>query len=958
MDDFLLSLFGCAVVLGIIAVPIVIVVVIFRRFGRLEAEIAALRGQLAQLGAGARPTAQPAVQPAAAVAPAAAGEPAAPAAEAARPPSVETVVTVPTPAFFETRAVAEPPAGAAAPAAEAPPDRPPSVETVVSMPLPAQFETRAAGAPAAAAPAAAAPARAPAPAPARPAKPGRSLEETLWTRLPVWIGAIALALAAAYLVKLSIDAGYFGPAMRVTLGVVLGVALLGAGEWLRKSSDYVAKGLSAAGIAALFVSFFAATSLYGLIGPPAGFGLMALTTATAVALSLRQGYIVAVVGLLGGFLTPALAGTAASSSPVLFVYLLLLEIGLLAVSRRRDWGSLPLLALVGGLLWVLARVGGEPTAGDSLWIGLFLLFTTGLFLLGLSALRQLGGAAAGVVAERPYLQAFRWLAVGGSLVAMVTLLATRDYGTQEWVFFGLIAGGAFVLARLDERYHAFAWVAAGLITLLLGAWAGQLRTSPERAGDFVATHLVFGILIAAGAYAAHFGSRFPGRFASLSAAAGVAYLLMQYFHSAQLGTAHLSWGAISLGLAVVYTLAALPAARRRPADAAAEAPLAALAVGATTLLSLAVPLELERQWLTVAWALEVWALMWLARRLSVGALRVCAALLSVLVAGRLLLNPEVISYPIGRAPVFNWLLYGYGIPLLAFVAAARLERQSGRETRLGEAFQWLAQAFAYALVSLEIRHFFYRDAGNLGLLAPGATDTHLVEWGTYASFWLLLVFLEVWAGDRLAGQGRPSRPLLWGTRFAYLGVTAVTLLFTALVLNPLWNAEYVGATPVFNWLLWIYGLPALLRFLLALRFERRGELWLARTGYLAALLEVFLLITFEVRQAFQGSRLDSGVPSTAESYAYSFAWIALAFVMAVIGVRADRKGLRYGSALIMLVAVFKVFLVDTSNLEGIFRVLSLFGLGVALFLLAYLYRRFVFPPEAADEAAAKDSGAP
>jgi uncharacterized membrane protein len=100
------------------------------------------------------------------------------------------------------------------------------------------------------------------------------------------------------------------------------------------------------------------------------------------------------------------------------------------------------------------------------------------------------------------------------------------------------------------------------------------------------------------------------------------------------------------------------------------------------------------------------------------------------------------------------------------------------------------------------------------------------------------------------------------------------------------------------------------------------------------------------------------VPSTAESYAYSFAWIALAFVMAVIGVRADRKGLRYGSALIMLVAVFKVFLVDTSNLEGIFRVLSLFGLGVALFLLAYLYRRFVFPPEAADETAAKDPGAP
>ena len=114
---------------------------------------------------------------------------------------------------------------------------------------------------------------------------------------------------------------------------------------------------------------------------------------------------------------------------------------------------------------------------------------------------------------------------------------------------------------------------------------------------------------------------------------------------------------------------------------------------------------------------------------------------------------------------------------------------------------------------------------------------------------------------------------------------------------------------------------------------------------MAALLEIFLLITFQVRQAFQGNRLDAGAPSTAENYAYSFAWLALAFVMAVIGVRAGHRGLRFGSALIMLLAVFKVFLFDTANLEGLFRVLSLFGLGVALFVLAYLYRRFVFPPK-------------
>lgn len=964
MDDFALGLFGCVIVLGIVIAPIALFVSLFRRLGTVERQLLELRSGVERAEAAARfaaarvrdlpPSSEEAVTPASeAVAPVEAPAPVP--TPAATPPSADTVVSMPAPAYFETRAAAEP-----APAAP----KPPSADTVVSTPLPAMFETRASGAPASppapatATPTAtptAAPTAAPAAAPtatppARLAKPGRSLEETLSTRLPVWIAAVAIALGAAYGVKYSFDQGWIGFGLRVALGVLLGVGLLVGGEWLRKGSDYVAKGLSAAGIAALFVSFFAATSLYQLIPPAAGFALMALTTATAVALSLRQGYIVAIVGLLGGFITPALAGTAAESSGVLFAYLLLLEIGLVFVAKKRSWGALPVLTLLGGLVWVFSRLG-SPSHVDSLFIGLFLVATTGLFLLGLSTLGQ-------AIAERrqagqlPYLPALRWISLAGALLAMAGLLSSRDYGTLEWAFLGLIAAGAFVLARLEEDYHGLAWFAAGAVTFLLFGYVGVLGPHPERAGAFITTHLIFGGLIVAGAFAAHFRSRYPGRFAALASLAGLVYLLTEYFNSVRLGIDGLSWGAISLGLAVVYTAFALPAAQRRAADPGAEAPLAAFAVGATCFLSLALPLELERQWLTVAWALEVWALLWLAERIRVKELRTFAEILCVVVAVRLLFNPEVLSYPIGTTPIFNWLLYGYGIPLAAFVMAARLARRQKVGARLEEGLEWLAQAFAFALVSLEIRHFFYRDAGNLGQLESGATGTHLVEWGTYGTFWLLLVLLQLWVGDRVSGPAGPDRPLRWGPRLAYAGVTGLTVLFTGLVLNPLWNAEYVGETPILNWLLWIYGVPAALRMVLAASFERRGQRWLARLGNVAGLLEIFLLITFEVRQFFQGSRLDAGSPSLGENLAYSLAWIALAFAMALVGVRAASKGLRFGSAIIMGVAVFKVFLFDTSSLEGIFRVLSLFGLGGALFVLAYLYRRFVFPP-----GADKDDGA-
>lgn len=950
MDDFFLGLLGCSVLLGILVVPIVLIVAIFRRFSRLEKELGELRAQVGWYWA----RSQEATRAAAA---SASGE-AAPVAVADAQPAVaapdtlaapdtpvaaDTVVTMPAPAYFETRVA--PPATETVPAVSGP-----SLDTVVSTPWPARFETQAnVSEPTRHEEQQAQPPAQPTQQPLSPprSKPGRSFEETLWTRLPVWIGAAALALAAAYLVKLSFERGWIGPGLRVVLGVLFGVSLLGAGEWLRKSSDYVAKGLSAAGIAALFISFFAATTLYQLIPPAVGFALLALTTATAVALSLRQGYIVAVVGLLGGFLTPALAASATQSSSLLFAYLLLLEVGLLVVARKRSWSSLSVLTLIGGLFWVFTRLSGQPSTTDSVAIGFFLCVTTFLFVAGLQRLRL--DAPSNTPAGNDvalFGKVVRWLAASGALFAMAGLLASRHYGSLEWVFLGLITAGILALARLDEEYHGLAWLAAGFLTLMLASFAAQLKIAPERGDEFLVTHLIFGVLLAGGAFLAHFGSRFAGRWASLSAATGVFYLLMQYSESERLGTQHLSWGAVALLLGGLYIVAALPAARRRQrGEDAAERPLAAFAVGATTLLSLAVPLELERQWLTVAWALEVWALLFLSQRLAVRALRYCAGLLTALVAIRLLLNPEVISYPIGTTPVWNWLLYGYGIPLLAFVAASRLARRDPDDPiRLGEALEWLAQALAFALVSLEIRHFFYRDASNLGLLAPGATDTHLVEWGTYGVFWFLLVFGQLWLYDRF-----PGRALLWGSRIAFVVLTGLTLLFTGLVLNPLWSAEAVGYLPIFNWLLWIYGVPAVLHIVLAARFEQRSDSFLPHLGRVAALIEIFLLITFQVRQVFQGNRLDAGAPSTAENYAYSFAWLALAFVMAVIGVRAGHRGLRFGSALIMLLAVFKVFLFDTANLEGLLRVLSLFGLGVALFVLAYLYRRFVFPPKEDEE---------
>src|SRR5258708_34593015 len=78
--------------------------------------------------------------------------------------------------------------------------------------------------------------------------------------------------------------------------------------------------MDAAGIAILFSPFFAATALWNLIGALPTFGLMAAVTAVAVALSIHHdSMFVALLGLVGGFATPALLSTG-EDKPIGFFY--------------------------------------------------------------------------------------------------------------------------------------------------------------------------------------------------------------------------------------------------------------------------------------------------------------------------------------------------------------------------------------------------------------------------------------------------------------------------------------------------------------------------------------------------------------------------------------------------------------------------------------------------------------
>ena len=72
----------------------------------------------------------------------------------------------------------------------------------------------------------------------------------------------------------------------------------------------------------------------------------------------------------------------------------------------------------------------------------------------------------------------------------------------------------------------------------------------------------------------------------------------------------------------------------------------------------------------------------------------------------------------------------------------------------------------------------------------------------------------------------------------------------------------------------------------------------------------------------------------------SITWAAYAAVLIVVGLRRRYAPIRYFAIALFAVAITKVFAVDLSELDQIYRVSSLIGLGITLLVTSYLYNRF------------------
>ena len=174
--------------------------------------------------------------------------------------------------------------------------------------------------------------------------------------------------------------------------------------------------------------------------------------------------------------------------------------------------------------------------------------------------------------------------------------------------------------------------------------------------------IIFGGLYAAGAFALMWNAARPGFWAALSVSAALAHFLFCWWvlRSVAPGT---PWGLISIGLAAPFLVAAERLAHWRARMTGATEALGFLAAGVTFFIAAAIPMELSREWITVAYAIELAAVAYIAASLDLVAMRqLCWPLLAVVIV-RFVLNPEVLQY--GR------VFWGYAISVAALAVATR-----------------------------------------------------------------------------------------------------------------------------------------------------------------------------------------------------------------------------------------------------------------------------------------------
>jgi uncharacterized membrane protein len=477
-----------------------------------------------------------------------------------------------------------------------------------------------------------------------------------------WIGWVAVSLilfATAFFLKYAFDNRWIGEVGRVATGIAAGVVMTSLGfRYFKRGWRIFSQILTGGGVVLLYLSAYAAFGYYHLVPQKTAFGFMAILIAEAAALALLyQAPAIAIMALLGGFLTPLLLHTNRDQYVSFFGYIIALDLGALALLKH--WRGLRTIAFLGShilfWLWYDEHYHHEK-------LHAVLVFQVVLFLIFLLA------------------------HVAARLLRRLESITLEDIwllGINPFIFF------ATVYHLLNPSYHG--WMGSFAIVMAL-IYAGTAKLLLDRA---TTNH----------------------RVESLSL----------------------------IGVALTF-------------------------------VTIAIPIQLRGNWITIAWAVEALAMLWTGIETRSLRLRVSACLIFGVTFGKLLLWDTPYGDRPAFIPVFNRYFLSSMVVVGCLFAAAALYRNVARQKNVPASvmkFVFLVAAIvALWLVSSIETHTFFQGR---------AFAQHVAEEARHQRWLGQMALSVVWAiyAAVLAAVGFVRRSSV--TRWAALGLFALTIIKAMLV---------------------------------------------------------------------------------------------------------------------------------------------------------------------------------
>ncbi|MBR0713599.1 DUF2339 domain-containing protein [Bradyrhizobium liaoningense] len=785
-----------------------------------------------------------------------------------------------------------------------------------------------------------------APPPVPAATPG--LEERLGTRWVVWIGGLALALGGFFMVRYSIEAGLLGPGVRVFLGGLFALALLGAGEWTRRKESISAIEalpianipaiLTAAGTAVAFATIYAAYALYDFLVPATAFVLLGIVAMCTLAAALLHGPALAGLGVVGAFVTPILVSSDKPDYWALYVYLAIVSAASFGLARIRLWRWLAVTTIVFALLWTFPGLdlGAQLVAPHAFHV------IAGFVL---ASLLVVCGFMFGPDIEDGTIEPISSGSLAAYLFGAMLIVLSSSHADLGLITFTILVAATLLVAWRAPSATGALGAAAAFVFIMFAEWAVRANPDmlvlpggplpgigPVATDSSVMLHLVMAALFAAGFGIAGFLAQgrsaspiIPVVWAATATATPIALLVALYARIAHLDRS-IPFAILAVILAAAFGTAT-EALTRRENRPGLPISIALFATGTLGALALALTFALEKGWLTIALALMSLGTAWISMQRPIPFLRWLAAIFAAIVTARVAYDPRIVGDAVGTTPILNWLLWGYGLPALSFWGASIFLRRRADDAPL-RMVEAAAILFTALLAFMEIRHF--ATGGNM-TAAPSLLEFALQVCVTLA----MAIGLE-----RLRLR---SRSIVHNVGAVILTVIAGLIAVGGLLLleNPLlWRTDVGG--PIFNYILLGYALPSLLMLLLSYAVAGHRPTAYANTLAGGALVFALAYLSLEIRRFYHGPILSIGVTTGAEQYTYSIGWLAFGVVLLGVGILVNSERARLASAIVIALTILKAFVIDMSALTGVYRALSFMGLGIVLVAIGWLYQRILF----------------